>query len=292
MRRARATLLLAVAAVVAAWLAAPARARLSREFIYCLEHGACRLESVCAFRLAADLTRCFGETCTNVTGHLMALHNGLNTTVAATWDVLGRSDEPAYAGALSVAGHGVRYFDTHVGDGAAHTVRLAIEGETVDMVLASAAPAGDGDCTADQACDYLLRACYGVTDDPHCVDYALHCHGFAREPGARGAACVQACLATHYGREVAAPYELNITALVAFVARRQAAGAPPAAVFAEAAAAAPPAEGRRDTWTVALIVYAVLATLALLWLGVRQWRARSSRRNIMDMDTHSGSFAM
>lgn len=210
-------------------------ARLAREFVYCLERGGCRLESVCPFFIEPDRTRCFGESCTNLTGHIMALYNGLNTTIAPTWDVAGRwSGEPEYRGTLVLGPNGVRYFDTHVAASDAHTVRLAIEEETVDMVLAPAAVTSHDLCSKDQACDYLLRACYGLPAvDPHCIDYARHCHDFAREPGARGSACIQACFATHFEGTIKAPYELNITDLILWISHQQVLhpNTPPAALF-------------------------------------------------------------
>lgn len=169
-----------------------------QEFVHCVERGACRFELICPFTLEADPSRCFLETCRPLHGHLMAVHNALEYTVNVTWSVVGNA---THGGRIEVAGATTRYFDTQLAVNATHSVGLAVDGQTVAVVLLP--PDAATACTPDETCDYLLRACYGVQEGQQgatkCVEYARHCHGFAKVDEERRQACIPACLDTYYG---------------------------------------------------------------------------------------------
>ena len=218
MRNARlATLVIAVMVCVAMPVSA-----LTKEVIDCVERGDCQLTNVCSFVLAPDPSRCFKQTCTNATGHLMQFHNGLAYAINVTWDVLG---SPEINGVLRIESESVRYFNTYVD--VAHTIRLRVDDEIVDTVITR----HDDMCTTEQACDYLLRACYGPTDDKQCVDYARHCHGFSKVDDEKRTQCIPSCLATYYDHLVKSPYDISSDAIVDVIVQQQAAGVTSADVF-------------------------------------------------------------
>lgn len=175
--------------------------RLHHEFVHCIERGACRFELICPFTLDADMSRCFMETCQPIEGHVMAVHNALEYGVNASWHVVGNT---SHGGRIDMASTSTRYFDTHLPVGEAHSVSLTVDGQDVSIVLLAAAnTASNAECTPDETCDYLLRACYGVQqgqqEATYCTDYARHCHGFAKVDEERRQACIPSCLDTYYG---------------------------------------------------------------------------------------------
>jgi hypothetical protein len=195
----------------------------SADFVYCLERGHCALTNLCTFMLPADPSRCFRQTCTNMTGHLMELKNGLDYAINVTWDVIGSTGAapiPSAAASvvhdLYVEAQSVRYFNTFLE--VPHTLRLMVDGETVATVLTH----HDSQCTEEETCDNLLRACYGPTTDPNCVEYARHCHGFAKADDSRRDLCIPSCLATYYDHLIRNPYSIDSDALVDLLVRIQA----------------------------------------------------------------------
>jgi hypothetical protein len=268
-----------------------ARADVAADFTRCLQVGRCRMEDVCSFALAPDHARCFNETCTNLTGHLMAVHNGLDVAVNATWDVLGHVPASAvHSGPLHIVAGGARYFDTGVTG--PHSVRLAVDGETVDVVVAdaNATTTADGGtpapCTADEACDYLVRACYDAPDEVRCIDYARHCGGFAKQDSARGPQCVQTCLAMHYDARIRNPYSVDVAALVAVVESQEVRGGETNRAF-DVCVASAPVVNSDDTHTVALtllVIALVVAVLSGCLCFVREMRRRRKRNELWGQD--------
>jgi len=203
---------LMLALIYSVWQAKHAKAAplgMHQEFVHCIERGACRFELVCPFRLDADPSRCFMETCHPLEGHLLAVHNALEYSVNLTWHVVGNA---THGGNVEISGQTTRYLDTHLAIGETHSVSLAVDGQDVSIVLlpatdnSSSSSTGTStglECTPDETCDYLLRACYGVQEGEdeasRCIDYARHCHGFAKVDEERRQACIPSCLDTYYG---------------------------------------------------------------------------------------------
>lgn len=199
-------LLAAVAVLLLTAAMHSVRATLATDYLHCIERGECGLDSVCSFSLPANSGRCGPGTCLPLTGQIMRVRNGLREDVTLAWDAPGSAHTNENGttvrpgGPLAVPAHSGRYFDT--GLTGSHTVRL-YDGasETLDTTVAD----WRTECTPNDACHYLLRACFGQTNE-RCTDYARHCGGFAEsaEEAARRQRCVPNCYATFYLEEFSA----------------------------------------------------------------------------------------
>lgn len=176
-----------------------ARASVTTDFLHCIERGDCGLDSVCSFVLPADPQRCVPGACVDLTGQIMRVRNGLDHGLTLTWDAPGSATTDANGtthvpgGTLQLEPAGGRYFDT--GLTGSHTVRLRDGAETLDTTVAD----WRTECTPNDACHYLLRACFDHSS-PRCTAYARHCGGFAESPeeAARRQRCIPNCFTTFY----------------------------------------------------------------------------------------------
>jgi hypothetical protein len=156
-----------------------ASSKIPDDLVLCIQEKRCGLSDVCAFTLPSDSATgaCLGEEeCTNLTGHIMRINNGMDYGIAYTWDVMGEHATATVpngtTGQVSRAAdgsprvvhvekHSSRYINTQ--RAGTHTVRLYIGTEPI--VSEVAAP--DRRCTQDQACDDLLRVCAITFVGPH-----------------------------------------------------------------------------------------------------------------------------
>jgi hypothetical protein len=142
-------------------------APVSKDLVTCLQDGTCGVSSVCHYSfvydepcVSGDGKNCSkdgsGKTESSVEGNIMLMKNGLDRTVEYTWNVVGYAFgskiDDASARRYDLPAGSYAYFDTGVP--IYHTVRLMSGGETIDTATSSKT-----ECTVNQACQYLLRAC-------------------------------------------------------------------------------------------------------------------------------------
>lgn len=191
------------------------------DYVQCVEQRQCGLFSVCGFTLdppPADPTVPSARQYSTLKGYVMRVTNGLSTDIQVTWDILASSNTSASCSLKNVTRtfilneHNSRYFNTHCTG--LHTIRLQINNETADTEIANP----DFTCSLDQACEYLVRACFANNDDPSCLDYTYYCQTVLKYSTMAidtfRQSCIPECLADFYSNTIANPYQYKSDEIV------------------------------------------------------------------------------
>ena len=183
------------------------------DYVQCVEQRQCGLTSVCSFLLPVPSSLAPETNKSDITGYIMHISNGLEKTINLTWDVLGNPGNTKTT--FSLDGHTSRYINTHYHD--VHTIRLQVRNDTADTEIANP----EFVCTADQACEYLVRSCFANNDDPLCKEYAIYCQATLKYTTSHmdtyRQACIPNCLAEFYDAKIADPYRYTSDEIVAKV---------------------------------------------------------------------------
>lgn len=193
------------------------------DFVRCVEQKQCGLFSVCGFTLVTPPTDgsqlSSNRTYEPLSGYLMRVSNGLSYDVQLTWDILGSATlnttckvNSTVKRSFTLTEHNSRYFNTHCQG--LHTIRLQVGNDTADTEIANP----EFTCTTDQACEYLVRACFANNDDPLCVDYAYYCQAILKYStlaiDTLRQSCIPECLADFYANKIANPYQFKSDEIV------------------------------------------------------------------------------
>ncbi len=243
---------------------------IDKDLIFCIENGKCGLSNICSFALGDGLSegRCFGNGCFNMTGHIMRIENDMDYSINFKWDVLG---DDTYHN-VEVPKHSAKYINTD--HSSSHSVRLYIGDEPVDTTVASF-----DQCTPNEACEYLLRVCYGPESvDPKCAEYARHCHGFAKENSDAKETCIPDCIMTYYSEDIKVdPTQIDPELVVDFF--YNGGGVIGSATITTMMETVPTAA---TVTIIVLAIYAVIITIALAVVSWKWWY--SSRYNYVDLN--------
>lgn len=191
-------LLLAVLAVVS-------HASVYVDFVQCVQLRQCGVNNVCSFVLSPPA----GSNLTVLSGYLVRISNGLSVPVTLTWDILGTSkcanvSKPV---TFTLEEKNSRFINTHCHD--LHTVRLQVDNDTADTEITNP----EFVCAQDQACEYLVRACFANNDDNLCKNYSAYCQTELKYTSANidsfRKACIPDCLSEFYSDKISDPFRYD-----------------------------------------------------------------------------------
>lgn len=180
-------------------------------FSECVARHECGLFNVCA--LDASVAPFFQ-------GYIMRMANGLAQPVNVSWDVVGAplpADVNRDYTLLAQSGH---YFNTYTAT-AQQTIRLSLRINTTEVLSTQTTNLGIV-CTSDQACLYLMQACFANTNDPQCTSYQQTCDALLAQGGGSATilkrqTCIPQCIADFYAEKIVHPYRFTSDELVSFV---------------------------------------------------------------------------
>lgn len=192
------------------------------DYVQCVEQRQCGLFSVCGFTLTPPVSnpnvpsaRQYGL----LKGYIMRVTNGLTSSIQLTWDILASSNcsTANITRTFTLSEHNSRYFNTHCNG--LHTIRLQVGNDTADTEIANP----EFTCSVDQACEYLMRACFANSDDPSCMDYTYYCEAVLKYSNYAidtfRQQCIPECLADFYSTMITNPYQFKSDEIVEMISK-------------------------------------------------------------------------